>query len=156
MRAVPAPADRAAAEALGPVVAVAATVSGGVATGVLGRCAVDHRDGSVEMLLRPEQIVPARLGGRDAARDLVGVGVRSGTHTDQAAESGETELVGHAGGSAGTMTVLAVEFQGHDVLVDLVAGDVAVRARWPAASEPAPGDVVAVAIAGVPLLVGPA
>jgi len=50
-------------------------------------------------------------------------------------------------------TVAAVEFQGHEVLVDLVAGGARARARWPAWAEPQPGTTVHVAIASDPLLV---
>jgi len=50
--------------------------------------------------------------------------------------------------SACRATVRSLSFHGHDALVDLDLGGVAVTARWQAGSLPQPGDVVGIRVAG--------
>ena len=78
------PVDAAAARALGDVVALTGTASGGVAHTALGPVAVGAAGGAVDLLVRPEQIVPVadrtgasvivaavELQGHDVLVDLV-------------------------------------------------------------------------------------
>jgi len=119
-----------------------------------------------DVYLHPVDVAAARALGEVVT--LPATAAAGVAHTAIGAVAAEVTLAGAAqvlvrpeqltlaNGDAGhPATVVSVEFQGHDVLVDVMVGGVLVRGRWPASAEPRPGATVAVSLSGDPLLVVP-